>query len=64
MREKVMIINYKVYLIDRETGKVGYIADCYMGNDIEQGKIDLMLKHTDEDYIARVRFHSIQCFEF
>jgi hypothetical protein len=59
-----MLAYYRVYIRDREFNKIAqFITLVYNVTDLYQTMIDLMLKHSDEDFeCIRVRFVEILDF--
>lgn len=59
-----MFVNYVVWLKDRETGKRSCFGTWAITEDIIEAAHDLMLQHTDIDYVCyRVDFKSIEDFD-
>lgn len=60
----MMLVNYLVYYQDRETKKFAVCGAQRLTDDIEQGKIDLMLYWTTLEFkCCYVKFKSIEYFK-
>lgn len=59
-----MIVSYTLFLKDRESKKFSSFSICQFNViDILESGLDLMIEHTDSEYICcRVRFNSIEDF--
>lgn len=60
----MMMCGFKVYIKERESGKIGMFYKAKLTDDIKQSIIDLMLDNSDSDFeCIKVVFNDICYFE-